>query len=325
MNEPIAVVTVTFSPGVYLKRFIDSLESATSDGYELILADNGSVDGAPERAAADNTRITFLPTGGNLGYGSAINVAYEHLLTLRERRERREHDERSEHRDINHGDINHRAINSEYFLISNPDVEFQPGSIDALLNCARQARERGEKVAAVGPLIRQLDGTAYPSARAIPTLSNGIGHALFASMWPDNPWSRAYRNNAVMDRQREAGWLSGSCLLVSFDAFAEVGGFDERYFMYMEDVDLGDRFARAGYVNIFCPDAEITHAVGHAASKLPEKMLPAHHDSAYRFQADRHPGFANLPIRFALWLGLRLRSIIMVQAARHRRDGVDGG
>ena len=89
--------------------------------------------------------------------------------------------------------------------------------------------------------------------------------------------------------------------------------------MYMEDVDLGDRFSRHGYVNVLCPAATIQHAVGHAAGKHPEKMLPAHHDSAYRFQADRHPGLIHAPLRAALWMGLKVRALIAVSCAQLRK------
>ncbi len=92
--------------------------------------------------------------------------------------------------------------------------------------------------------------------------------------------------------------MSGSCLLMRRSAFDSVNGFDSRYFMYMEDVDLGDRLGRAGWLNVFVPSAEVTHAKGHAAGKHPELMLPAHHESAYRFQADRHPLWWQAPLRW---------------------------
>ena len=151
----------------------------------------------------------------------------------------------------------------------------------------------------------------------MPTLATGIGHALLGSVWPSNPWSTAYRDDADMDTERPAGWLSGSCLLVRWEAFEQIGGFDERYFMYLEDVDLGDRFTRAGWDNIFCPTAEITHAKGHSTQAHRGAMLRAHHDSAYRFQADRHPRWFEAPLRAALWLGLRLRGVA-VSACRDR-------
>ena len=282
----LAVITVTYSPGKYLTEFLDSIPTATTLPTQVYLADNGSTDGAPEQAARNNDTVEFLPTGGNVGYGTAINIAARHIIPR----------------------IESGEIHPEFFVIANPDVVFDPGSIDELIKCAH----RWPNAADVGPYIRQEDGSAYPSARAIPTLSNGIGHALLSGIWPNNPWSKAYRDNAVMDEERVAGWLSGSCLLVRWDAFCRIGGFDERYFMYMEDVDLGDRFGRAGFTNVLCPTAQITHAVGHSAGKHPESMLPAHHESAYRFQADRHPHWWQAPIRAMLWIGLKIRSVVVV-------------
>lgn len=291
---PIAVVTVTYSPGPHLASFLESIPAAYEGGAFVVLADNGSTDGVPEAAAADREDVEFLPTGGNLGYGTAVNVAARHLRPLRDAGE----------------------IDAEFFLISNPDVVFSPGSIGALVECARN----WPKAAAVGPRIEEEDGSPYPSARAVPTLRNGIGHALLGNLWPTNPWSRHYRDDSDMNTVRVAGWLSGSCLLVRWDAFDSVGGFDERYFMYMEDVDLGDRFTRAGYVNVLCPDAVITHAKGHAAGEHPETMLPAHHESAYRFQSDRLPHWWQAPVRLLLKVGLKARGAVAVARALKRKD-----
>nr|WP_245974906.1 glycosyltransferase family 2 protein [Corynebacterium alimapuense] len=291
---PFAVVTVTYSPGPHLAAFLESIPESCESGAVVVLADNGSTDGVPEAAAEQYAGVDFLSTGGNLGYGSAVNLAARHLRPLRDAGE----------------------IDPEFFLISNPDVVFSPGAIDALIACAR----RWPKAAAIGPRIEELDGGVYPSARAVPTLRNGVGHALLSSVWPTNPWTRSYRDAQDMDSERIAGWLSGSCLLVRWDAFDAVGGFDERYFMYMEDVDLGDRFSRAGYLNIFCPDAVITHAKGHAAGEHPETMLPAHHESAYRFQADRLPHWWQTPVRLALRAGLKARGLLAVRQARDRKE-----
>ena len=292
-QTPVAVITVTYSPGRHLQAFLDSLPHATTRDVHVVLADNGSRDGGPEEAASRSRNVEFLPTGGNLGYGTGMNVGARHLRPARDA-----------------GDID-----PHYLLLSNPDVVFGEGSIDAMIACM----ERHPDAAAVGPRIVEPDGTIYPSARALPTLRNGIGHALLGAVWPSNPWTRSYRDNADMDHEREAGWLSGSCLLVRWDAFDAVGGFDERYFMYMEDVDLGDRFARAGFRNIYCPAAEITHAKGHVAGKHADTMLPAHHESAYRFQADRLPHWWQAPLRGLIRAGLNARSAIAVTRARSNR------
>lgn len=282
--SPLAVVTVTFSPGRHLAGLADTLAASTRWETRLICADNGSTDGVPQALAAQRENVDFLPTGGNIGYGAAINAAARHLSPAREAGE----------------------INGEYFLIVNPDVEFSPGSLDALLNCAKDHPRAG----AVGPRIEELDGSAYPSAREVPTLLTGIGHAVLYPVWPGNPFSKAYRAGENLTTVRPAGWLSGSCLLVRWDAFDAIGGFDERYFMYFEDIDFGDRLSRAGWDNIFCPHSVIFHDQGHSAKKHSRVTVPAHHDSAYRFQVDRHPHLWQAPVRAALWLGLQARAVI---------------
>ncbi|AUN43144.1 dTDP-Rha--alpha-D-GlcNAc-pyrophosphate polyprenol alpha-3-L-rhamnosyltransferase [Tsukamurella tyrosinosolvens] len=286
----LAVVTVTYSPGEHLENFLTSIDGAFSGAApRVLMADNGSVDGSPEAAEAAHPEAELLRTGANLGYGGAINYAVARL------------------------DLG--AL--DWLLISNPDVVLGPGSIDALI----EAAARHPRAGSLGPLIRDPDGTVYPSARNVPSMRSGIGHALLGTVWKSNPWTRAYQQSQAEVAEREAGWLSGSCLLVRPEAFAEIGGFDDRYFMYMEDVDFGDRLARAGWSNVYVPTAEIVHAKGHAAGKVPELMLPAHHASAYRFFADRHPGPAAAPLRAAMKVGLAARSRISVLAATRRRKG----
>lgn len=292
VNLPLPVVTVTYSPGRHLDSFLRSLPDAGGRELHVILADNGSTDGVPERAAAERENVELLRTGGNLGYGSAINAAARKLRARRDRGE----------------------LDPEFLIVVNPDVTFDPGSIDELIACAR----RHPRAGSVGPRIRQPDGGTYPSARAVPTLRNGVGHALFSGIWPSNPWTAAYRADTDMDTEHTAGWLSGSCLLLRWSAFDAVGGFDERYFMYLEDVDLGDRLGRAGWENVYCPAALIGHDQGHSAGAHLDLMLPAHHDSAYRFLADRHPAPWMAPLRIVLWLGLKARAAVALAASRVR-------
>nr|MDT0526558.1 glycosyltransferase family 2 protein [Streptomyces sp. DSM 41633] len=102
-------------------------------------------------------------------------------------------------------------------------------------------------------------------------------HAVVGPFWKTNPWTAAYRQDRQEPSEREVGWLSGSCLLMRRAAFDAVGGFDERYFMYMEDVDLGDRIAQAGWQNVYVPSAEVLHDKGHSTGRDPARNLAAHH------------------------------------------------
>ena len=142
---------------------------------------------------------------------------------------------------------------------------------------------------------------------------------MLYDVWPRNPFSRAYKADANMHVQRTAGWLSGACLLVRWDAFDAIGGFDERYFMYLEDIDFGDRLSRAGWDNLYCPSSVILHDQGHVASKFRKVTVPAHHGSAYRFQRDRHPHPWQAPLRWALWLGLKVRGAFQLGLRKPRR------
>lgn len=292
MGSSLPVITVTYSPGEHLGAFLDSLPAATTRDVHVIMADNGSVDGAPEAAAEKYPYAELLRTGGNIGYGGAINRAV--------------------------AEVSHRDdLDQEFVLVVNPDVVWEPGSIDALLAAA----ERHPRAGALGPRIEEADGDAYPSARAVPTLGSGVGHALLGGIWPGNPWSRRYLDDSDMDTERVAGWLSGSCLLLRREAFDAIAGFDSRYFMYMEDVDLGDRLGRAGWENVFVPDARIRHAKGHAAGSRPREMLKAHHDSAYRFISDRYPAAWQAPIRWGVKAGLAARARVAVRSATRSRAG----
>lgn len=287
------MVTVTYSPGGHLDAFLQTLAVATRLPVQVVLADNGSTDGAPEAAQERHDNVRLLRTGGNIGYGGAINRAVAEVDPA-----------------------------AEFVVVANPDIRWGIGSIDTLL----EAAGRWPRAGALGPLVREPDGTVYPSARQVPTLLSGGAHAVLGVVWPRNPWTVRYRQEDQRVTEREVGWLSGSCLLLRRQAFDAVGGFDSRYFMYMEDVDLGDRLGKAGWLNVYVPSAEVTHAKGHAAGRNPELMLPAHHESAYRFQADRHPHWWQAPLRLALRTGLDVRSKVAVAAAQRKRnaDGPGG-
>jgi len=293
-TSKLAIVTVTYSPGRYLQQFLESIAAGTVLPTRVILADNGSTDGAPEAAVANfaehpTMQVELLRTGGNIGYGSAINKAIAQL----------QHD---------------TQLRPDFVLVSNPDVIFTAGAIDELL----AAGKRWPKAGALGPLIRENDGGVYPSARSVPRIKNGIAHAVLAPIWKNNPWTKAYLDNADMSSERTAGWLSGACLLLRREAFEEIGGFDEGYFMYMEDVDLGDRLGTAGWSNVFVPSAEIGHAQGHSTESHQEITLVAHHKSAYKFQADRHPQWYAAPLRWILKAGLWLRCRLAIRHAHQK-------
>ncbi len=281
-DGPVGIVAVTFSPGETLAAMLDSVPAATGRPVAVVLADNGSVDGSVE-AAARRADVTLLRTGGNIGYGGAANAGFAELAP---------------------------AI--EWVLVINPDVVLAPGSLDELIAVG----QRYPRAGAVGPLITTEDGLVYPSARELPSVVAGIGHALLGWCWPSNPWTRAYRLDHAEPREREAGWLSGACLLLRRSAIRQIHGFDPAYFMYFEDVDLGDRLAAAGWQNIYAPSARVMHLGGHSTEKHPGAMAVAHHRSAYRYLAGRYPSWWQAPLRWVLRAGLAGRAVLAKRSAQ---------
>jgi N-acetylglucosaminyl-diphospho-decaprenol L-rhamnosyltransferase len=288
VSDELVVVTVTYSPGPHLDRFLATLSHATDRPVTVIMADNGSNDGAPEEALTRYPNVRLLRTGGNLGYGSAVNRAVAEVFS--------------------------ESDDSDFFVVANPDVQWGPSSIDALLDAA----ERWPRAGALGPLIRDPDGSVYPSARHLPSLIRGGMHAVVGPFWKANPWTAEYRQERTEPSERAVGWLSGSCLLLRRSAFDQVSGFNERYFMYMEDVDLGDRLGRADWQNVYVPSAEILHDKGHATGREPARNLAAHHTSTYTFLADRHSKRWQAPLRWTIRGALAARAALVVRSSRRK-------
>jgi N-acetylglucosaminyl-diphospho-decaprenol L-rhamnosyltransferase len=279
----VAVTTVSYGSGDVLEGFLESVPAASGEPLIVVVADNGTDDTAVARLTTASS-ARYLPLGRNLGYGGAMNEAIRTLPS----------------------DV-------RWVLVSNPDVVLTAGAIDALV----AAGDSDPRIAAVGPAI-MTDDEVYPSARALPSLRTGIGHALFANIWLGNPWTRAYRRDSSSDPvRRDAGWLSGACVLVRKSAFDELGGFDDGYFMYFEDVDLGYRLGKAGYRNVYEPAAVVVHSGAHSTSDHSARMISVHHESARRFLTRKYSGWYLWPVRVALTVGLDLRSALLSRRATH--------
>ena len=162
MSDVLSVVTVTYSPGPHLDRFLASLPLATERPVQVLMADNGSTDGTPQAAVERYPNVRLLPPARNLGYG-----------------------DRNQPRGRRASAAEGGAAD-ECIVVANPDVQWGPGSIDALLDAA----DRWPRAAALGPLIREPDGSVYPSARQLPSLIRGGMHAVLGPMWRSNPWTR---------------------------------------------------------------------------------------------------------------------------------------
>jgi len=243
----VASVVINYNAGASLS---DCVASLTAEGVgEIVVVDNASVDTSMVELAKAWPKAKRIFSTRNLGYGAGVNLGA-------------------------------RSTTAPYLLVCNPDVVASPGAVGKLTALLDASPEVG----LVGPMLREPSGVVYPSGREFPGMGEAIGHGFLGLFWGGNPWTRRYRRiGQDQHRAREADWVSGAFFLVRRNVFDDVGGFDEGYFMYMEDVDLCWRLRQAGWVIFYEPSAEVVHEQGRSASQHPYRMLVAHHRSMWRF------------------------------------------
>lgn len=277
VSKRVGIVTVSFHSGVAIRELLSSLPVATSQPTEIIVVDNVPGGDADLAASLRGTSARIVSRPDNPGYGGGVNAGVSAL-----------------------------GSDVELFLVVNPDVVLDKGSLDELVAVI----QGDDTIGSAGPKIRDHHGTVYPSARSIPSLRVGTGHALLGDLVPSNPWTRKYHAFADYEVQREAGWLSGACVLVRRSAFEDVGGFDDEFFMYFEDVDLGYRLGRAGWRNVLVPTATVQHEGGHSTRNHSARMVAAHHASARLWIRKRYAGFRWWPVRAIVATGLVIRQAV---------------
>lgn len=238
----VAVVIVTYNSAADIDRLIVSLRrEARHSSLRVIVADNHSVDGTLEVVARHPDVIAFR-TAGNVGYAAGINAAREHV-----------------------GDAG--AI-----LVLNPDLVVEPGAVRAMLD-----RVEYSAAGVVVPRILEDSGTTYESLRREPTLTRAIGDALFGSRFPSRPgWlSEMVYGRAPYRGAHTVEWATGAALLIRRDVSDLVGGWDERFFLYSEEVDYFRRVRDAGEVVWFDPEAVVRHSQGGSGTSSALMALMA--------------------------------------------------
>ena len=259
-----AAVVVNYESGPALARCVADLSAC--ELADVVVVDNGSTDGSLAAGVSAMPGIEVVDPGENLGYGAATNRGAA-------------------------------ATTSEFLLVCNPDLEVPAGAVEALADVL----DSDPGLALVGPLIRTPAGDRYPSARQFPSMVDAAGHALLGLFAPDNRFTRNYQRSdldAPSIETMDVDWVSGACFLVRRDAFEQVGGFDESFFMYLEDVDLCWRLDRAGWRVAYVPGAEVTHLQGRSTDRHPYRMILEHHRSLLRFASRSSTGWhrALLPL-----------------------------
>jgi N-acetylglucosaminyl-diphospho-decaprenol L-rhamnosyltransferase len=283
---------VNYEAGPLLLEVIQSLLADTSSGSApaLVVVDNASTDGSLAPLRATWPDVTVIEAGANLGYAGAANLGIA-------------------------------ATDTPIVAVCNPDIRVEGGTGAALIG----RFERETDLGAVGPTVLEPDGTRYPSARRNPSALVAAGHGALGRVWPTNPFTRRYRElDADPRTARDVDWVSGAAIWLRRDALEAVGGWDPRYFMYVEDVDLCWRLRSSGWRVAYEPGGTVVHVHGVSTARHPYRMIVAHHRSLLRFAARRWQGWRRVFLApAAVFLGLRAVANIVGQAL-HSRGGRGG-
>jgi N-acetylglucosaminyl-diphospho-decaprenol L-rhamnosyltransferase len=254
----LAIVVVTHNARDDVARMLDSLATAPpSVPHEIVIVDNASTDGAPELVRSRFPQIRVIEAGGNLGFAKANNIAI-------------------------------RATASDLVLLLNPDTIVPSGAIDRLT--ARL--DDFPDVAIIGPRIVDSDG-----------------HAELSIGGPVNPWREAARKTLLSldargyafarrwiegqtTREHDVEWVTGACLLVRRADADAVGLLDERYFLYLEDVDFCAAVRARGRRVLFSPVAQIVHLRGRSGVGEGGRARAAWHQSHLAYYRRHAPFWA---------------------------------
>ncbi len=230
----VSVVVVTYNSALLLPDLVASLDRGMAGlAWELVVADNASGDGTPDRVRELAPRAIVVETGANLGYSAAINAGVRAAGP-------------------------HDAV-----LVLNPDVRLEAGCAAALWAALDEAR-----VGVAVPRLSDRDGALIWSQRREPTLLRAVGEAFLGA-------TRAGRFPALGEvvtdpgkyaRASDTDWAEGSTQLIAARCWAEVGPWDESWFLYSEETDYGLRVRDAGWRTRFVPTARAVHLEGPSGS-----------------------------------------------------------
>ena len=272
----VSIVIVTYNSEQQIRNCLRSvIEQRDHITQQIVVLDNASTDGTAGVIRAEFPEVELLEPGRNLGFASGVNEAARHAT-------------------------------GEFVLLLNPDTEIRDHAIDVVFDFARTQPAYGF----YGGRTLKTDGSLEPSSCwGAPTLwSMALFAAGITTLAPRNRWlDPESLGSWPRDTVREVGVITGCFLLASADAWRKLGGFDERFFMYGEDVDLALRARLAGYRPVICPEARVMHEVGKSSEKAIDKMMLLYRGKAQLARTHWH-GIGRSIAVFLLEGGVALRA-----------------
>ena len=231
-----SILVVSYNVAGFLERNIGSFVASTRDACEFIFVDNASQDGSADMIAQKFPWARLIRNQANQGFAAAVNQAAG-------------------------------VAAGRYLVLLNPDATPAPDALRAAL----KKMERRPKAGIGGGLLTSTSGVPQPSARQFPSPLNWL--LTFSGLAAKYPRSRFFgkadRTWAPVDEDARVDWVPGAFAVVRKDVFDRLGGFDERFFLYYEEVDLCRRMERAGYEAWYWPEIKAVHEGGGSARLVP--------------------------------------------------------
>jgi N-acetylglucosaminyl-diphospho-decaprenol L-rhamnosyltransferase len=273
----LSVSVVSYRTPALLRACLTALEGQRDQvDLDVTVVDNASGDGSAELVAAEFGWVRLIRNERNVGFGAAHNQAL-------------------------------RDLRGRYGLVLNSDATPRPGALQTLVDFM----DAQPAVAVAGPRLRYPDGSVQPSRRRFPTLATlFLESTQLQRVAPSNTvLDRFYVVDRSDDEPQDVDWLVGACLCVRAAAIAEVGLFDERFFLYSEEMDWCRRFRAAGWRIAYVPEAEVMHLEGGSTRLDLAARDRLFQTSKLQYAAKWHGRWAALALRTYLVLEYVARAL----------------
>jgi N-acetylglucosaminyl-diphospho-decaprenol L-rhamnosyltransferase len=232
----LSIIIVSWNVRNFLKGCIDSLLAAPLNDYstEIIVVESGSSDGSVELIRSQYPQVKLLPQTENLGFTRCNNIGLA-------------------------------AANGRYVMLLNPDTEVIGDALAQMMAYLDQHPEVG----IVGPHTLNSDGTTQSTRRRFPTPAVAFLESTWLQSYaPQSVMNRYYIRDAPDDATVLVDWVQGSALMARRDVYEQIGGLDEGYVMYSEELDWCKRAKLAGWQVVYLGSAEIVHYGGKSSEQV---------------------------------------------------------
>ncbi len=273
----LSTLVVTYNSAAHIGPCLESLLASRGfDAVEILVVDNASADATRAIITARFPTVRLIASPVNLGFAAANNLAA-------------------------------RQATGDYLAIVNPDLTVPPDSLRRLVDYLEQA----PAVGIAGPRTLDTEGRVTLSARPPYSLWHILGmHWYFGAICPRLIYGRYVALNRTADLPVDVGWLQGSCLVLRRSLFEQLGGFDESFFLYVEDIDLCDRARQQGYRIVFVPMAMAVHLGGATTRAQPLMRVRGYHASPLHYFRKRQKPLHAFLIRGIFILELLVKPVL---------------